>query len=89
MMAAQRSRTSSADDGSSRTVRMRQFPQQQIGIPGAALHVLDALPRLFLAKPGREFRVLCRGLANRPFGDPLDGVRVVQKGEADHDEFAG
>ena len=77
------------DDRRSGAVWMGEFAQQQIGIPRASLHVLDPLPLLFLAQRRRKFRINCRGLADGGFGDPPDGVRVVQEGEADDDELAG
>jgi hypothetical protein len=76
-------------DGLSRMERMLESAQQEAGIPGAALHVLDALPRFFLVQPGREFRVLFHGFSNRRFGDPWDRVGVVQKSGADHNQLAG
>ena len=68
---------------------MLQFAQQVRGILRAALHVLDALPRLFLQERGRELRIFFHAIANRRFGDACDGVGIVQKGRADHHQFAG
>ena len=83
-MAAQRSRTSRTTDG---VVTNSRSSRSALRAPPSMCSMRCA--RLRLLQSGGQLRIPRFGFANRAFGDALDGVRVVQKGGADHDKLAG